>query len=756
MANVNVIVNDEEIYDFVPGSLGLSTNWQAKLIDDINAYRLKHTKTITLILTKSLSKILGAPLVLDSPSELNPISKPTILIEVDGQRFIEGYMKITSGSIFAIGGTIEFSVIPIEKDFISALKALNMRDIDLSGMNHTFNETNIYLNMTSVSAPTEYAYFPVHVGRVGYRKILSIVDAGGGVARVYYIGERITTPETVDVVGCEDSSYNVTNATFSDEVSTFWNGINVWRATTPDITVKENGYNQTGFFKYNSETFWRMHDFVPAVNMKELFLAMFESIGWEVSGDDYLNILADKWHYQYNMSLFSEALKKRLEYRTGIQEGHFTLTGVAGPVVVPFRKFEELGLNSNQYYNDTDSDNLTQIVGNNHVSEWVAPETGWFHIESRCYFLGNASLIDISVYDGGGSHYLTVDTAGITSTAGSYDEKLFGLAYIPAGYSVRVTITFTGSTFTPVLFDDSYFHGVPVPALLDGMTAHPQEILPNNTAYEWLKDLSLLHQLRLYPDEVKKKVFAVLDKDNMTGQTNDWVQKLDRSAEIEVKPVSLFHPLKYRFDWLSDSNDYEMTFRESISGRYAGGEVDNPNPFVEGTTTKALSIYAATINGIERYEGAFEMGNPIMRGEDGERKDYEARIFEIDRDFNLWVYYEDTNVLQFFYFESNNTTDYPRAYFPEELHFEELIADYWGRMIDAIKFGVLIRAAFGLNATDALKFNDISEKSVEFRKWHQIKVNGTEVRAELLGIKDYQPTNNENTICELLCQILRN
>ncbi len=758
MGNVVIIINDQEIKDFQPSELGLSTSWESKLIKQLNAFKVKSTKTISLVVTKQLSKALNAPDIIDSVSLMNPEEKPTIKIFVDGELFLDGYMRITNGSIYKIGSKISFNVQPIERDWWTALQNLNMQDVDLSAMNHTYGITEIALGLYSTTAADEYAYYPVNIGWVGYRKILSIADAGGGTARIFYLGNRISTSETVTIVGCQDSYYNV-EATLTDVTyGTIWTGLQVYVATTPDITAKDNSFNQVGYFTndFPSNVEWQTHDFVPSPNMRYLIEAVFESIGWSIVGEDYLSVLEDLWQYDYNVANFSKAINERLEFRTGIQENHYTLTGLTGAVVVPFQKFEALGLNSNQYYDDTFSSVLFQVVSGNHTSEWVAPESCWFHLESRCYFFGNATLIDISVYTNAGAHYLTVDTATLSSGDSENDELLHGIAYIPATYKVRVNITFTGSTFTPVIFDDSYFHGVPIPSLIEGMPAHMNELLPDVSAHTWLKDLTLLHQLNFYTNEATKEVFVYMDNDKMSGQVVDWIEKLNRDVVVDTSPVSLSHPSSYRFDWLSDSNDYEMTFLESISGRFAGGNITNTNPFAEGEESVSLEVFAATKRSAIRYENTFEMGVPIMRGENQERLDYKSRIFELDRDFTLNVYYEGSDEVQYLDVDGIPNDEFPRAYFPEELHFDALITSHWQRLVEAINYGHILRGSFRLTSVDANKLNTLTTSLNQFRSWHAIQVNGVEVRCELLKVIDFQPTTNDDTICELLWIIKRN
>lgn len=758
MGNVVIIINDQEIKDFQPSELGLSTSWESKLIKQLNAFKVKTTKTISLVVTKQLSKALNAPDIIDSVSLLNPEEKPTIKIFVDGELFLDGYMRITNGLIFKIGSKINFNVQPIERDWWTALQNLNMQDVDLSVMDHTFGISEIAFGLDSTTAADEYAYYPVNVGWVGLRRILSIQDAGGGTSRIFYLGNRIATSETVTILGCPDSYYNV-EATLTDVVfGSIWAGLQIYVATTPDITAKENSYSQLGFFTNDFPTNreWQTHDFVPSPNMRYLIEAVFGTIGWSIVGENYLSILENKWQYDCNKENLGKALNKRLEFRTGIQEGHYTLTGVTGTIRVPFQKFDDLGLNSNQYYNDSNSDTLAEVVAKSHTSEWVAPENCYFYLDTRTYFLGNATHIDITVYDASGTVYLVVATETLSSGTSEHDIRISGLAYIPATYKVNVSIHFTGGTFTPVIFDDSYFHGTPVHAYMENMPVHMNELLPNVSAYTWLKDLTLLHQLNFYTNEATKEVFVHMDNDKMNTNIVDWVEKLNRDTIVDISPVSLAYPSSYRFDWLSDGNDYEMTFLESISGRFAGGSITNTNPFAEGEESISLEVFAATKRSPIRYENTFEMGIPIMRGENGERLDYKSRIFELERDFTLNIYYEDADEIQYLEIDGIPVEEFPRAYFPEDLHFDALILSHWQRVVEAINYGHILRGSFRLTSQDANKFNTLTTSLNQFRSWHAIQVNGVEVRCELLKVIDFQPTTNDDTICELLWIIKRN
>lgn len=758
MDNVQIIINNIEVTDFEPSQLGLATTWQSKLISEVNSFKVKGTKTITLPVTRQLNEALGNPLVVDSISELNPTAKPEISILVNGELIIYGYMKISRGSIYQVGGSIEFTVKPKEKDWIDSLKDLNMQDIDLSAHTHDLNYDEIFQNITN-SGGDIWRYAPIDIGWMGYRSILFMEQTVSGsvvTTTIYFSGGNVVafpSTETVTIVGCKDTSLNI-ECDISSYVDSTWNAVDIGKVKTTDLPEVDFPEEQAGYFKYEaSYVKFMVHDYAPCIPLTSILEQAFTDIGWSLSYDT--SIISDYFHFMYNEEDRKRALDKRLRYAVGIKDGDWTLTGVTGQIDVPFTKENRVGFYNQSDYDDTDSDDLPSIVAGTHTSEWTAPEECFMTFRGDIEFYGNATNIELAVWDNAGStKYLSIDSQTLTSGDNEYKIALKGGAHIPATYKVKVTITFTGSSFTPVILDKSTLVGSPVYKMMPNMQVHLSDFLPNTSTYNWFKDLAILFQLRFYTNEQLKTIYIVKDVDNMSGVVNDWSDKLDRSQDVEISPVSLLHPLQYRVDYLSDGNDVTMLEKEEISGRYAGGEVDNTHAFAESVEQVDLTVYSATLNGHVDYYTPFRLGIPYMNGADGSRVNYNARLFKVENESTPTQYVEGSLQSQLYDIGDFSTSvtagTFPRATFPTELYLSALISTHWSRFVNTLKYGHVLRGVFEFNEQDAGRLNVINADQNDFRAWHNITVNGVDIRCELLKVIDYQPTAKTKTIIELI------
>lgn len=766
MGNVVIIINNQEITDFQPSELGLSTSWESKLIKQLNAFKVKSTKTISLPLSKGLRKAINDPLVLDSVSELNPITKPSIEILVDGEVFISGYIKFGNVTINKIGNYIDCFIEPIERDFWQSAKDLNLRDLDFSSDIHTLDVSNIRASET-YSASRPYVYAPIDTGSMGHNSIL-FCEQVGGTTTIYYSGDEMPTfPTTLEVqmYGNANSKFNtepLTTIEVTKRTGTFWDTYtNLKACNTTDLETIEDPENQTGYF-YGGDLNWQVHDFVPCIRIKDILSKAMSTIGWSISGDWVDDNLTDKYHFIRNKSERTVSMDERFKFAVGLVEGGMTLSSgsVAGSTITfPFTKRTGIEYLPTDNYTDTDSDDVISVNSGTNVSEWVAPENCYMRFDFRILAQGNITGYQLLVYDNVGTtiwQYVSEDSG--LSGLNSYDITVNGAyAYVPLGYKVRLRVSFDALTDNPNLLDKSYLRGYPVYKIMPDIKVHLDDFMPNVSFYEWLKDLSQIWQLHFYANESTNELHILSDNEKMNGTVVDWVKKLNRDVSVKKTPVSLSHPNKYIVNYLSDTEDEEMTSREYIAGRFAQGEIQNLNPFSRDTENIDLAIYSASLNGEIEYYNPFALGIPFMRIPEKKRGDFKSRIFKITFGVDTPTQTVEGSPAQMDYtIGASTVTTYPRAEFSDDLHFSELITTHWQRVVAAINYGHILRGSFRLTSKDANKFNTLTTNLNQYRSWHAIQVNGVEVRCELLRVVDFQPTTNDDTICELLWIIKRN
>lgn len=752
MPSYRLVINNKEIKTFDPSEFTVLATFQSKLVTELNKFVVFYTKTSTLPVSRDLNEALSHPTQLDS--DYKPTSKPTIDFYVDNEPVLRGYMNILSGSIQSVGGSVSFRIEPRDRDWWDQFKTFTMQDVDLSAEDHVITSNDVeQSNTDQASWPYNVQYPSVDVGWVGYRSIVGMTQTVSGstvTTYVYYTGEDIGTSvtETVTIVGCENDLFNI-ECDLEGFASTYWNGAGVYEAHTTDLPLIDDAHKQSGFFRYNSEEVWRVHDYCPATPLSLLFDAAFAEAGYTIENDWVSSNLADTYHYEYNKAVWAKGFDSSLRFSVGIKEGGYTLTGVAGATRVPFSRYTGVGLLNNSNYDTTDSETLSAVVAGTHHSYFVAPYDCFMAFKTRLVFYGDATEVSVLLRDGAGTFYTT--PARRTISGDGHDQILSGVAFIPAGYSMEVRITFDPSTYTPVLSDECYFEAFQVRKVIEGMQVNVADFQTDKTAYQWVKDMALIYNLQFFTDPILKRVTIVPDEQKLLEDTQDWTNKLDRQTEVTITEISKQHPQTYRMDYLQDSNDFELQRREEISGRFAGGDLTNNDPFADGTNNTALEVYAATINGGFDYYDFRALGVPLMKGENDERLEYVSRLLEID--------YEDTNPDQLiegvsttlnWYFEGSSSDYMNRANFPDTLHFDSLIENYYARFQRLINYGYIIQAAFDVTVKDAARITRIEGERNAFRSNYAIKLDGVEVKAELYSVKDYSPVSDKHTICELI------
>lgn len=760
MGKIRVEVNNVEVLDFNPSDLGVAISWQAKLIEQINTFKVTKTKTISLPLSKALSKALDYPLILDSPSYLDLTEKPTVKIYEGNELLINGFAKINNAKLSNLDDSIEFIVEPIGKGFFEALQDVTMQDIDLSDYDHVLESATVYdSQFGTYSDPVIYA--PINTGYVGYRSILGMSQTLVGstyTTTIYYVGEEVDTPnEDITIVGCKDSAANG-DCQVVRVSSTYWNSAGVYVCSTTDLDEIENTHLQRGYFQYNDDREWKYHDFAPLTPISLIFERLVKSVGYNLNSTWIENNLDDKYHWEWNSESWARAFDKRHGFVCGVVEDDFHLTSpFSGITTYPFVNVERDGLLVNSDYDDLGSDDLATVQGNTHRSYYEPSEDVFMYFEVNVRLFALIDSVTLGVYNKTtGLLVYTIDSN--TGSGVNHDFILSGVAYVATGNVVQVLIDFDGASFEPYFLTDSYFEGHQIPKMIADMNVHPSEFMTPKTGYEWFKDLSVMFNFQVFIDEYKKELIVMPDEDKLNGKIVSFVSKLDTNSDITITPLKDTYDLKNNFNYLSDENDFEVLKRELASGvRIGRGEINNLNVFKTKTVESDLVVYSATVNNQADFYDFSWIGCPIMRGEEQERLDYQSRVLKVEIEkATPQQYVEGVLTSLEFHLEGNTDTSYNYASFPGELHFENLISTYYARFKDQLDFGFLVTGKFAFNTTDIQRFNNLKETENPFRWEYIIKLKGVDVKCELIKITDYQPATNNLTEATLLCQIRRN
>lgn len=746
MADYRLLINGREVRDFDPMEFAVLATWQAKDIVDLNKFGVFYTKSGTLPVGYDLNRAINSPLIIDAKSKFE--SKPTIDFFVNGENVLSGYLKIISGTVENIGGSISFRIESRDRDWWDEFKTFTMQDLDLDSHSHSLTIGNLRASET-YSSSRPYVYAPVDIGSMGDRSIL-FMEWNGSAVSIFYAGTEISTSTTAYIYGNPNSGANVEAATITPFTNTFWNNIGIYEVTTTDIDQLDDLYLQNGFFRAE-DRLWQLHDILPSIRLSDLIDSTYSRLGYTVENSWVTDNLSNRYHFEANHLNRLSNMAARQNFKVAVAEGGLSLAKTSGALTFPFVNRDGIGLIQNTDFDDTDADNVTAIDLNNHTSDYVAPYNMYVRVRALVSFVGNVNYVAVTVYDNPGTTlWQTVSSVSTSTSSAQHYIELVGVAYLPQGYRLRVETNLVSSS-PPILFDESTFEITPVTKQMPNAQVHLQDYLTKQTAYQWLKDITQLFNLQIYTDPILKRVTIIADDEKGTDKVLDFTTKLDRRSSADITEIATLHPLKYVFDYLSDGQDWEMQQVEEIYGRVARGEIDNGWPFATETSNKSLSVYAASLNGIASHESLFYLGIPYMRGENDERNLYQSRIFEIEFAYaNPSPYLEGTATQMDYDIDGNNVTSFPRATFPDTLHFDSLISNFYKHFSLLLLHGYMIDGRFNITEVDASRFTTVDGEANAFRHKYSIKLNGVEVEAEVYKVEDYDPMSDSFTKCKFI------
>ena len=784
---VRILINDIDVGVYVADEIGFSATWQAKLIDTVNKFAIVSLKTVRLPYTKILKTIFKDPTDIDSKGSVSVKEYFTIKFIVNDNLPINGYVKPIKTVILNNDEYIELATSPKDKTWIDEFKALKLNTIDYSDQDHELTVANIRASET-FSSSRPYVYAPIDIGEITRLPVLW-VDISGTNWDYYYLGEQVVSgiDFTATSYGFSNSSLWQNFETFKDVASATWNTKNIFLARhIAPVTISTKTYDQFGYL-YVEGFNWQVGDFYPCIKIRDILERAFDSIGYqvEIEGD----FMDDKYHYWHNVEALNKYESERTYFKTkvlgdGSTGGGYVIStsGFPKTYTIPFMNTSIDGFKSNVNFNDIDSDSQTDVENNTNNSKFTAVETTvvafvWkyrikvevvgFPLANHVYYLAIAhynssnTLIRNIVYEL--KYYSIYNTDSSITFEGEYKT---GFSYMEVGDyvkceffvsvggfpdTVNVTI-YDSNTFESVMFAGGNFRGKEI---------HLNEYLPESYAYDWIKDLSLIHNLEFYTNEVLKKVYIVAGNNKRTGKIIDYTQKLNRTREVEIEEVATLHPKKYIFNWDKDPNDWAVDVVEQVlEDRFAKGEITNDNLFVTEETNVDMSVYSASLD-------KFEINSPVtfntveMKGKSTypslptyKRVDYKPRYLTLTFGETLednGLPFDGGTASPIYSIEGDgNPLTYVRAEFQTPLHYSSLIDTYYKTVVQQINNGWIIRAYFYVNENDVDSVGNIRSAENDFRADYRILLKGNERQAELVKIIDYNPDNKSDTRIEFV------
>jgi len=226
---------------------------------------------------------------------------------------------------------------------------------------------------------------------------------------------------------------------------------------------------------------------------------------------------------------------------------------------MPYMNVSSAGFKTNVNYTDTDSDNSSDVLAGTNVSRYTFTENTIirFSLTYEITFnaLGGTVYINFNHYDVSNTLIKSYrfDQLGPNPTSGDYIYKSVvetGYDYYQTGDYITVTISLPtlltsihiagNNTLESIMYEGGNFKGKEV---------RLNEYLPEVTAFNWIKDLALIHNLEFYTNEILKTVYVVPDSEKRSGKKIDFSNKLNRDREVEIEEVGSNFPKTLTFRW---------------------------------------------------------------------------------------------------------------------------------------------------------------------------------------------------------------
>lgn len=796
MDNIRIYINDEEVGVYDVQDTGASFSWTSKLIDDINAFTVVSSGTVTLPLSDKINRIFKSPSLIDNTDSLSNREYYTIIIKWNDTLVVTGYIKLQRTVILINDEFVEFTIEPKEKSWIEQFRDFKLTQLDYTlgtSQSHSLTYANIVASESFLNT-REYVYAPIDIAEVGRVQVIWIEQSGGATFYWYYGTQISATTFIGNTYGFDETQLNRTDELFTDVVDTFWNARGVYKAQINTI-VPLRYVGQVGYIYSKDIDYWQISDFYPSVRHYNIIKRCFDRIGYNVDIPNYSDYFLNKYNFVVNVEQLNKFESERSKLKVRVQDGGFSFTKTAAKSwIVPFRNISENYSTPSTNFTDTNSNNSVNIDANTNLSKYTVTETcilGFKWNYSIKHELvtpvtvassGNDVTIHIKQYDSGNTLRRTI-SYDIVMEWKKYDYKIWegsleAVFLMDTGDYVLCEIEYkdlwlNGATITikdSNTLETKYFQG----GNYKGKLIRLNEYLPDRSAYDYIKDLCLINNWEIYTNDKTKTVYFVREDYKLTGKTIDYTKKLDISSEVELSEVGLLHPLKYYFNWKKDKNDKTVNFielmnKEGLSDtykqeeiemacRYAVGTIDNLNLFAKDKTEIKCDIYSASLDKwttdncnfqtIEMASDEYYPEKPRYR-----RGDYEPRYIQIDMGSTL----ESSGVggvtsIDYRIGLAANHTTYPKASFQIYLFFGGtygLLASRYARRIRAIKYGWILKGSFNLTENDVNTFLDVYADN-DFRSEFTLQLKGIVKGAELLKVNEFTPAAMKQTEMEFL------
>ncbi len=569
------------------------------------------SKTITLPASKKINKIFEH--IFDINTDLqtfNPNLKTDVSYLVNGELQLDGYLQLKS--IKNKNGLISYDCIIIGRigNFFNSLEDKELTDLDFTSLNHNYTKAN-QVATWNLPLTTDYVYPMIDYGfnqniltsstfwdvedffpAIKAKKYIDSIfdDAGYSYTSSFFDSDYFNTL----IIPFSSEEFKLTAANIDNKIFSAYNPKFLGTGTVNSSTFSGQ-YNDITTFQ--SDTIVNQNESFDANNVYDNTTGVYTVNGngtYNVSamlqltgsfttptasptaGTNYFPISVIHGFVRVNKYSSSNSFISTLDEKSfAISPGpggiaaNTTITTDTTPALNSFQ-YIDVTLDSPAYVNL-----LSLLPGN--------PPNKIF-INADNVFLNDGEKIKIELfYECRNINQDDINT-GYPRSANVFWRDSSNNVYAAANNSFRINIV--NSYFNNNVVNSSYSEGDSI----DMNSTIPVKIKQK----DFIMSIVKMFNLYISSDNTNEKNLLIETRDDFySNDVTDWSSKIDKSQDIEYKPMGALNNSKYLYTYKKDNDYYNSLYNETWGEVYGEFENDINNDFLKNTN-KTEIIFSPT------------------------------------------------------------------------------------------------------------------------------------------------------------------
>ena len=609
MIKEELYINNESVE--LLGSLNPNLTFNISDIAKPDKRKADFSKTINLPASKRINKIFEH--IFNVNIELqtfNPNLRTEVVYLVNGEVQLDGYLQLKS--VKNKNGFISYDCVIIGRigNFFTQLQDQELTDLDLSSLNHTYTKAN-QVATWNLPLTTDYVYpminYDINYAGLVFSPNWNVTDFFPAIKVKKYIDEIFSSIGYTYTSSFFSSSYfntliipfsskdfkltesAINNLIFSsynpkfltsgtgssssfngvfDDITTFQSDTVVNQTESYDVGNVYN--NSTGVFTAGADAYYNLNSMVQVQGVYNA------PTGTPTSGTQY-TIVSDI-HGKIKLNKYNSSGG----FISTIDEQFFGIQGSNTPVNpgATITTSSSPTTSSTEYYVGSLSSPAYVEIDN--INNTSTPNK--FYVSANNIYLNSGEQVKVVVeYECRGNDLKLFNNINFNQNQSNvfwkdsgnnlYDARSFGLNIL-------------SSYFNNELVNSSYIEG----SSIDMVSAIPAKVKQK----DFIKSIINMFNLYVQPNPDNEKDLIIEPRDDFyNNDVIDWSSKIDKSKDIEFKPMGALNSKEYLFTYKRDNDYYNELYYNTWAENYGQADFTINNDFLKAEHKTEL-IFSAT------------------------------------------------------------------------------------------------------------------------------------------------------------------